>query len=114
MLVEVFLTKFFPPQLTSQLRAEITQFRQGDQGTLYDVWDRFRELLRKCPQHGFELSAKVQTFYNGLNYSTRALVDSACGGLITTKTAREANQLFEELAKNHYQAPSERNTRRRQ
>ena len=29
-LVEVFLTKFFPPQLTSQLRAKITQFRQGD------------------------------------------------------------------------------------
>ena len=29
-LAEVFLTKFFPPQLTSQPRAEITQFRQGD------------------------------------------------------------------------------------
>ena len=38
----------------------------------------------------------------------------ACGGLITTKTAREANQLFEELAKNNYQAPSERNAGRRQ
>ena len=28
-MVEAFLTKFFPPQLTLQIRAEITQFRQG-------------------------------------------------------------------------------------
>ena len=44
----------------------------------------------------------------------RTLVDEACGGSITTKTAREANQLFEELTKNHYQAPLERNIGRRQ
>ena len=48
-LVEVFLMKFFPPQLTSQFRVAITQFRQGDQETLYDAWDRFKELLKKCP-----------------------------------------------------------------
>ena len=30
-LVEVFFTQFFPTQLMSQLRSEITQFRQGDQ-----------------------------------------------------------------------------------
>ena len=94
-LVETFLTKFFPPQLTSQFRSEITQFRQGDQETLYDAWDRIKELLRKCPQHGYELSAQVQIFYNGLNYSTRTLVDAACGSSITMKTAREANLMFE-------------------
>ena len=54
--------KFFPPQLTSQFREAITQFRQGDQETLYDAWDRFKEFLRKCPQHGYELSAQVQIF----------------------------------------------------
>ena len=70
--------------------------------------------MRKCPQHGYKLSTQVQTFYNGLNYSTRALVDTVCGGLITTKTASEASQLFEELSKNHYQAPLERNTGIRQ
>ena len=100
--------KFFPPQLTSQFRATITQFGQGDQETLYDAWDRFKELLRKCPQHGYELSAQVKIFYNGLNYSTRALVDAACGGSITMKTTREANLMFEELAKKNYQPPSEK------
>ena len=70
--------------------------------------------MRKFPHNGYELSAKVQTFYNGLNYVTRALADSACGGSITVKTIREANQLFEELAKNNYQAPLERGVIRKQ
>ena len=49
-------------------------------------------MLRKCPQHGNELSAEVHIFYNGLNYSIRAFIDAACGGLITSKTARKENQ----------------------
>ena len=56
----------------------------------------------------------MQIFYNGLNYSTRALVDAACGGSITMKTAREAKLMFEELAKNNYQPPSESGDGRRQ
>ena len=78
------------------------------------MWDRFRELLRNCPQHEYELSTQVQTFYNGLNYSTRALVDATCRGSITTKTARKASQLFDELVKKNYQAPSKRIAGRRQ
>ena len=60
------------------------------------------------------MSAQVQIFYNGLNNLTRALVDAACGGSITMKTAREANLMFEELAKNNYQPPSERGDGRKQ
>ena len=89
--VEAFFTKFFPPQLTSQLRDEITSFRQGYQETLCDAWNRFRELLRKCPLHGYELWSQVQTLYSRLDYSTRALIDVACGGSITSKTTKEAN-----------------------
>ena len=42
------------------------------------------------------------------------MVDATCGGSVTTKTTREANQLFEELAKNNYQAPLKRSVGRRQ
>ena len=80
---------------------------------LYDAWDRFKELLRKCPQHGYELSAQVQIFYNGLNYSTRTLVDAACGGSIPMKTARKTNLMFEELEKNNYHPSSARGDGRR-
>ena len=81
---------------------------------MYDAWERFQEMLRICPQHGYELSAKVKIFYNSLKYSTRALIDAVCGGSITSKIAREANQLFEELEKNNYEAPSEKDNGRKQ
>ena len=113
-MVEAFLTKLISHRLTSQLRAEITQFRQGDQEMWYDAWDRFNEFQRKCSQHGYELLLLVKTLYNGLNYSTTTLVNAACGGSITSKMAKEANQTFEELAKNNYQAPFERFVGRRQ
>ena len=41
-------------------------------------------------------------------------MDAACGGSITMKTTREANLIFEELAKNNYQHPYERGDGRRQ
>ena len=56
----------------------------------------------------------MKILYNGLNYSTRELVDIACGGSITIKTVREANLMFEELAKNNYQPPFERGDGRTQ
>ena len=80
----------------------------------YDAWDRFKEFQRKCPQRGYELWLLVQTLYNRLKYSTRNLVNVACGGSITSKMAKEANQMFEELAKNNYQAPFEIFVGRRQ
>ena len=61
----------------------------------------------------YELWLLVKTLYNGLNYSTRALVDVACECSITSKMSKEENKLFEELAKNNYQAPFERSVGRR-
>ena len=97
---------FFPP-LTSQLRAKISHFRQGESETLFDAWDRFKELSRRCPQHGFELSSQVQIFYNGVTYASRTSTDTTSRGTITRKTTQETHELLEELAKNNYQAPLE-------
>ena len=88
-LVKAFLTKFFPLSLTSKLRAEIIHFGQREAETLYDAWDRFRELLRRCPQHGFELSSQIKIFCNGLTYGSRTTIDATFGGSITKKTGYE-------------------------
>ena len=34
--------------------------------TLYEAWERFKELLRLCPHHGLQKWMVVQTFYNGV------------------------------------------------
>ncbi|KAG8488609.1 hypothetical protein CXB51_016603 [Gossypium anomalum] len=74
-----------------------------DLETLYDAWERFKELLRRCPHHGLPLWLQVQTFYNGVNPSTRQMIDAAAGGTINNKTLEEAFEFIEEMSLNNYQ-----------
>ncbi|CAA0841015.1 Unknown protein, partial [Striga hermonthica] len=108
-----FLLKYFPPSKSMQLKSEITQFKQQDSEPLYEAWDRFRELLRRCPRHGFPDDQQLCFFYNGLLGQTRAFVDAAAGGVLSAKTPEEASNLLEEMAVNSYQWPSERSSIRR-
>ncbi|GJX28271.1 hypothetical protein Tco_0236350 [Tanacetum coccineum] len=48
------------------------------------LWERFKELLMKCPQHYLTEMQEVILFYNGLDVPTRQLLDSK--GAIPTKT----------------------------
>ncbi|KAI3451369.1 hypothetical protein Pfo_008034 [Paulownia fortunei] len=77
---------------------------------LYEAWERFKDFLRRCPQHGFEDWQQVQYFYNGLNGQTRTIIDAAAGGTLMFKTTNEAHILLEEMATNSYQWPSERSS----
>ena len=72
--------KYFPPSKTLRLKSEITQFKQYDHEPLNEAWERFRDLLRACPQHGFKEKDQICFFYNGMIGSTRALVDASAGG----------------------------------
>ena len=107
-MAESFLAKFFPPAKTAQLRSEIGQFRQNDFESLYEAWERYKDLIRCCPQHGLPDWLQVQMFYNGLNGQTRTIVDAASGGTLMSKTAEGATSLLEEMASNNYQWPTER------
>ena len=81
-----FLHKFFPPAKTAKLRNEINTFYQLDQESLYEAWERFKELLRKCPHHGLPLWSQIQTFYNRLSGATRNNIDAAAEGVLLSKT----------------------------
>ncbi|GJS24402.1 reverse transcriptase domain-containing protein [Tanacetum coccineum] len=58
-LVSKFINKFFPPSKTTNLRNEITRFQQRFDESFYEAWDRFNDLLRACPHHGFSISSDV-------------------------------------------------------
>ncbi|KAK9225233.1 hypothetical protein WN943_010274 [Citrus x changshan-huyou] len=47
--------------------------------SLYEAWERYKDLLRKCPHHGLPVWLQVQTFYNGLGSNTRIMIDAAPG-----------------------------------
>ncbi|CAM8902900.1 unnamed protein product [Rhodiola kirilowii] len=66
-LAEVFLQQYFPPSKTSHFRNNIISFRSKDGETLYEAWERYKELIRLCPQHNLELRHIMDTFYQGIN-----------------------------------------------
>ena len=65
-LAQKFLAKYFPLAKTAKLRNDITTFAQFEMESLYEAWERYKDLLRKCPHHGLPVWLQVQTFYNGL------------------------------------------------
>ncbi|XP_075492512.1 uncharacterized protein LOC142530565 [Primulina tabacum] len=103
-----FLAKYFPPAKSAQLKIEISTFRQTNFEKLYKAWERYKELLRKCPNHGFEDLVQYELFYNGLNGQTRGTVDAAASGTIFAKSPEQAYDLLEQMTINSYQWPSER------
>lgn len=107
-LAKKFLAKFFPPAKTAKLRNEIMSFAQQDMEPFYEAWERYKDMLRKCPHHELPKWMQVQSFYNGLSSTSKTLIDAASGGALMGKTEAEAYNLLEEMASNSYQWPSER------
>jgi len=103
-----FLARFFPHSKTVKLRDQITRFTQKDRESLYDVWERFKEMLRLCPHDSLEKWLLIHTFYNGLLYTTKIYVDVAASGALMNKTYTGAYALIKDMAQNHYQWTSER------
>ena len=107
-LKKVFLTRYFPPSKTAMLRAQINGFRQKDTESLFEAWERYKDMIRLCPHHGLEEWLVIHTFYNGLLYNTRLTIDAAAGGALMEKPYVQAYELIDNMAQNHYQWGSER------
>ena len=54
LLVTKFLSKIFPMAKTNALRRKIADFYQDEQEKFYESWERLKDLILKCPHHGFE------------------------------------------------------------
>ncbi|XP_075497927.1 uncharacterized protein LOC142535526 [Primulina tabacum] len=95
-----FLSKYFPPAKSAQLKIDITNFRQREFEVLYEAWDDTKELLRKCPNHGYADWVQIELFYNGLDGRLEGNVDAAAGGTLFSKTPDEAYELLEQMTIN--------------
>ncbi|GJW78505.1 reverse transcriptase domain-containing protein [Tanacetum coccineum] len=91
-----FLNKYCPPARTAKKMEEINNFQQEPDENLYQAWERFKELLMKCPQHYLTEMQEVILFYNGLGIPTRQILDSR--GAIPSKTAADAKVAIQEMA----------------
>ena len=98
---------FFPPALTSKIKGEIIVFKQGEDESLYNTWERYKRLLKRCSMDGIDLTTQMDIFYHAMNYASKGIIDASCCGDFKRRSAKEARQLIEDLAKCNYKAPSE-------
>ncbi|GJY83681.1 retrovirus-related pol polyprotein from transposon TNT 1-94 [Tanacetum coccineum] len=90
-----FLNKYCPPARTAKKMEEINNFQQEPDESLFRAWERFKELLMKCPQHYLTDMQEVILFYNGLDVPTRQILDSK--GAIPSKTTADAKIAIQEM-----------------
>ena len=98
-LVEAYMGRFFPPSLMSERRGEIIVFKQGEDESLYNAWEIFKRLLKRCPMHEIDPTTQMDILYHSMNYASKGIIDAACYGAFKRKSAEEARQLIEDLAK---------------
>ncbi|GKC19420.1 reverse transcriptase domain-containing protein [Tanacetum coccineum] len=98
-LISKFINEFFPPSKTTNLRNEITNFQQRFDESFSEAWDRFRDLLRACPHHGFSELHQLDTFYNALNTNDQDSLNSAAGGNFLDKRPRDCLCIIESKSK---------------
>ena len=77
---------------------------------LVEAWERFHELLRRCPHHKLTRWMQVHTFYNGLRDSTRTVIDASTGDALMKKTTDQAYEILKDTATNRNQWPKDRIT----
>ena len=98
-LVEAYMSRFFPSALTVERRGEIIVFKQGEEESLYNAWERFKRLLKRCPMHGIDLTTQIDIFYHDMNYASKVIINASCCGAFKGRNAEETRQLIKDLAK---------------
>nr|GEV78565.1 DNA-directed DNA polymerase [Tanacetum cinerariifolium] len=101
-LVSKFINQFFPPSKTTYLQNEIINFLQKPNETFNEAWERFKDLLRQCPHHGFSELHQLDTIYNALNPNDQDTLDAAAGGNFLDKIPRECLAIIESKSKVRY------------
>ncbi|KAH9648339.1 hypothetical protein KPL70_025542 [Citrus sinensis] len=98
-----FLEKYFPASRAANIRKDICGIRQLPRETLYEYWERFKQLCASCPQHQISDQLLIQYFYEGLSLMDRSMIDAASGGVLVNKTPTQARELISNMAANAQQ-----------
>ena len=83
------MSRFFPLALNFERRGEIIVFKQGEDESLYNAWERYKRLLKRCPMHGIDPTTQMDILYHFMNYTSKGIIDVACCGAFKRKSAEE-------------------------
>ncbi|GKA04768.1 reverse transcriptase domain-containing protein [Tanacetum coccineum] len=98
-LVSKFINEFFPPSRTTNLQNKISNFQQRFDESFHEAWDRYKDLLRACPHHGFTELHQLDTFYNALNPADQDSLNSAASGNLLERRTQDVLTIIENKSK---------------
>jgi hypothetical protein len=84
------------------------KFIQFDNKHIAQAWERMKSMIKNFPTHGLTTWMIIQTFYAGLNFYSRNLLDSAARGTFMSITLRAATKLFDNMMVNYSEWHTER------
>nr|GFC46174.1 reverse transcriptase domain-containing protein [Tanacetum cinerariifolium] len=97
--VSKFINEFFPSSRTTNLCNEISNFQQKFDESFHEAWERYKDLLRVCPHHGFTKLHQLDTFYNAFNPADQDSLNAAAGGNLLEKSPQDALTIIENKSK---------------
>ncbi|GKE80408.1 hypothetical protein Tco_1550408, partial [Tanacetum coccineum] len=74
-------------------------FQQRFDESFHEAWDRYKDLLRACPHHGFTELHQLDTFYNALNPTDQDSLNFAAGGNLLERSTRDVLTIIENKSK---------------
>nr|GEY72318.1 reverse transcriptase domain-containing protein [Tanacetum cinerariifolium] len=89
MITSVGSTKLLPP----------SNFQQRFDESFHEAWDRYKDLLRACPHHGFAELHQLDTFYNALNPADQDSFNSDDGGNLLERCTQDVLTIIENKSK---------------
>ncbi|KAK2356639.1 hypothetical protein QL285_093967 [Trifolium repens] len=104
-----FLERFFTHTLFQKRKSEILSFKQHESETLCEVYERFKLLMRRCPNHSISAMEQMQLFTAGMKMQHHMILDASAGGSIKFKTYAETKDLVEQMCQNEYNISHDRN-----
>ena len=90
MLKGEFLKKFFSKNRIEALRHAISQYSSNSGESLFQAWEKFKDLLNACPHYNFLPWHIINIFYSSLSPQIKMFVESICTGTYADKMTEQA------------------------
>ncbi|GJY78762.1 reverse transcriptase domain-containing protein [Tanacetum coccineum] len=100
-MVTKFLSKYFPPSMVTNLKNDISNFRQLPDESLFKAWECYKLSIDRCPNHNMLPVTQIDTFYNGLTLRHRYTINVVAGGTFMKRRPKECYDLIENMIDHH-------------
>ncbi|KAL5137435.1 hypothetical protein HKD37_10G027797 [Glycine soja] len=92
-----FLNHFFPESRVEAIKERIVNFKQAPIESLFDVWERYKALLRRFPFHGYNQFMQISMFMKGITNDCRRTINSLASVNYLNKTTTQVKTIIEDL-----------------